>query len=102
MFWRYSESSHYSTSFLLSVSITYAFIQISLYRDLERQHRKSSGDISVRFSPAVYSPPPPAHERLAIYEHKNSVVSLFLILKKCFISDNCSRNLGLPSVLFIL
>ncbi|CAG9536239.1 unnamed protein product [Cercopithifilaria johnstoni] len=47
---------------------------ISLYRDLERKHRKSpNGDVSVRFSPAIYSPPPSVDKRLVTYEHKNSV-----------------------------
>lgn len=44
---------------------------------MEKEHRKSpNGDDPVRFSPAVYSPPPSAGERLATYEHKNPGVSL--------------------------
>uniref|UniRef100_A0A158Q8I2 PH domain-containing protein n=1 Tax=Elaeophora elaphi TaxID=1147741 RepID=A0A158Q8I2_9BILA len=45
---------------------------ISLYRDLEKEHRKSSNhDVPVRIS-SVYSPPPSAVERLVTYEHRNS------------------------------
>ncbi|VDK83908.1 unnamed protein product [Litomosoides sigmodontis] len=48
---------------------------ISLYRDLEREHRKSSSDVSIRFSPVVYAPPPLADERLV----KNTKLSSYMV-----------------------
>lgn len=65
-------------SMLITYDVYEDLIQISLYRNLEREHRRSpNSDVSVHLSPAVYSPPLLADERLATYEHKNSVVSLY-------------------------
>ncbi|KAL3994313.1 Cell division protein anillin family protein [Acanthocheilonema viteae] len=58
---------------------------ISLYRDLEREHRKSpNGDIPVHFSSLVYLPPPSADERLATHEHKNSVIKSAKLLSQSY------------------